>query len=115
MHEDRRGCNPIWFSRNSQMGMKKWLKPRRQRTSNTEFLRFRNKKPKSSCVWSWSQVYPVKGEVIDMNTWRESAPVRRPLLRTLAALLLGGSAILIVAAVEEGERIAGPVTVAPTP
>ncbi len=50
-----------------------------------------------------------------MNTWRESAPVSRPLLRTLAALLLGASAILIVAGVEEGERAAGPATVAPTP
>lgn len=57
----------------------------------------------------------MKGKVSDMNTWRESAPVRRPLLRSLAALLLGSSAILIVAAVEESERAAGPVSVAPTP
>ena len=53
-----------------------------------------------------------------MNTWSESAPIRRPLGRTAAALLLGASAILIVAAVEESDRSTGsggPVAVAPVP
>ena len=52
-----------------------------------------------------------------MNTWSESSTFRRPLGRTVAALLLGLSAILIVAAVEESDRVGsgGPAAVTPAP